>query len=130
MTLALPLLGPLHAGTRLDLQGECNRCGLCCVRDHQGRRVVCEHLRAELPVRPLGHPASSRCAAYEHRRPGAPLPIRLRDGEGVTRLTGWCHKDAWQEDHTIAELGIGRGCSLTLPVAVGQLVDFTPAKGH
>ena len=32
-------------GVRLDLRGECNRCGLCCIQETPAGRVVCEHLR-------------------------------------------------------------------------------------
>lgn len=117
---------PLLPGARLDLVGTCNRCGLCCVADHQGQRLVCEHLRAELPVRPLGVPESSRCQVYEQRRSG--MTIKMLDGEGITRLVARCYTDTWQEDLVIAERGIGKGCSLHIPVSEGQLVKFEPAR--
>lgn len=125
MTLAtLPLL----PGIRIELAGMCNRCGLCCTADHEGKRVVCEYLRAEFPVKPLGTPEASRCRAYEYRSQARPLQIRLLDAQGVARLTAQCFKDTWQEDYVIADRGIGQGCSLTIPVTEGQLVSFTPAR--
>lgn len=122
---------PLIPGVRLELQGACNRCGLCCTAEHEGRRLVCEYLRAELEggaVKPLGAPMASRCRVYEYRHPLRPLHIRLLDARGIARLEGQCHKDAWQEDAVIAERGLGQGCSLTLPVSQGQLVAFTPDR--
>ena len=121
MTWPLPLL----PGVRLDLQGTCNRCGLCCVAEHDGRRVVCEHLDAMLPVRPLGLPEASTCRVYEHRRSG--MQIAMKDAQGNVRLIARCFKNTWQEDHVIADRGNGKGCSLTLPLHQGQLVAFTPA---
>lgn len=113
---------------RLDLRGECNRCGLCCVVEHPTHgTLVCEHLRVTVPVQPLGHPLSTRCGVYAQRVSG--MVIHMRDGAGVGRQLARCFKDTWQEDHVILARGIGRGCSLTLPVAEGQLVAFTPAKG-
>lgn len=121
--MSLPLLP--HA--RLDLQGTCNRCGACCVVEEGGHRLVCEYLKAEVPVQPLGAPMASRCGAYEYRSHLRPIQIRMRDAHGTVRLVGQCFKDTWQEDHAIVERGMGRGCSLTLPVSQGQLVSFEPA---
>lgn len=123
MTLPLPLI---H-GVRLDFQGTCNRCGLCCAVQHEGQRVVCEHLLAEFPVKPLGHPEASRCRAYEYRSPARPLEIRMLDAHGTPKLVGRCFKDTPQEDHAIAP-HLGNGCSLTMPISQGQLVKFEPAK--
>lgn len=109
-------------GVRLDLRGECNRCGLCCVLDMPAGRVVCEHLRAEMPVTSLGIPGASRCAVYE-RRINA-MAIRMLDGHGNVAQMSRCYQNAWQEDHAILARGIGRGCSLTLNVHHGQLVRF------
>lgn len=113
---------------RLDLEGTCNRCGLCCTAEVDGRRLVCEFLRAEWPVKPLGAPEASRCSIYERRQAGQhPLPVRLLDGRGEPRKLAHCFKDTWQEDQVIAERGLGRGCSLRLPVAEGRLMAFTPS---
>ncbi len=119
---------PLIPGARLELQGECNRCGLCCTAEHEGQRVVCEYLVAEIPVQPLGTPMASRCRAYEYRHRLRPLRIRLLDGHGVMRREAQCFKDTWQEDYVIADRGLGKGCSLTLPVHQGALVNFKPAR--
>lgn len=124
LTLALP---PLH-GARLELQGTCNQCGLCCTMEHEGQRLVCEYLDAMVSggrVPPLGTSLASQCRVYESRDRRWPLRIRLKDGAGVVQRTGRCFKDTWQEDQAIAERGIGRGCSLTLPVTEGELVTFT-----
>jgi hypothetical protein len=98
------------------------------VAEVDGRRVVCEYLVAEFPVQPLGTPMASRCRAYEYRHPSRPLEIRMLDAQGAAKLVGRCFKDTWQEDHAIAERGIGKGCSLTLKVHEGQLAAFTPSK--
>lgn len=121
---------PFIPGARLELEGQCNRCGLCCVAEVDGLRLVCEHLRAEVEggqVKPLGTPMASRCNAYEYRSQARPLEIRMLDGQGQARMVARCYKDTWQEDHTIAP-HIGRGCSLTLTVHEGQLVKFQEAK--
>lgn len=119
---------PLVPGARFDFMGTCNRCGLCCTADRDGQRLVCEHLRAEKPVKPLGQPEASRCAVYEYRHQLRPLKIRLLNGSGVAMAEALCFKDTWQEDHVIADRGIGQGCSLTIPIHRGQLVKFEPAK--
>jgi hypothetical protein len=111
-------------GVRLDLRGECNRCGLCCVVETPGGRAVCEHLRAEggpLAVKQLGLPGASRCAVYERRLSG--MAIRMLNGRGEVVQMSQCWKDAWQEDYAIARR-IGQGCSLTIPVHEGQVTKF------
>jgi hypothetical protein len=115
---------------RLELVGACNRCGLCCSIVHEGRRLVCEHLRARLadnriPV--LGMPEASWCGVYEQREDG--MMVSMLDASGTVRLVGPCGKDSAQEDHMILDSGIGKGCSLTLKVHHGQLTAFTPAEG-
>lgn len=113
---------PVIPGARLELVGTCNRCGLCCVTQHEGKRVVCEYLVAEFPVKPLGHPEASRCRAYEYRHPLRPLGIRMLDAQGMVKLVGQCFKDTWQEDQAIAP-HLGQGCSLTLKVHQGHLIE-------
>ncbi len=118
------MLPPLIPHARLELEGTCNRCGACCAMDTaEGKRVVCEYLRAEFPVQPLGTPMASRCGAYEYRSPLRPLQVRMLDAQGTVKLVGQCFKDTWQEDHAIAERGIGKGCSLTLKVHQGVFVE-------
>lgn len=124
--LPLPVL-PQHA--RLELEGECNRCGLCCSIVHEGKRLVCEHLQAVVyggAVRPIGSPEASRCKVYEQRVDG--MTVRMLDASGTVRLVGPCGKDSAQEDHMILDSGIGKGCSLTLKVHRGELTDFRPTK--
>lgn len=118
---------PLIPGARLDLQGTCNQCGLCCTVETPAGRVVCEHLEAYTiggHVKPLGHPLASRCRVYAQRRSG--MQIAMKDGQGTVRLIGRCFKNTWQEDHAIAALGIGQGCSLSLPLSEGHLTHFEP----
>jgi hypothetical protein len=114
---------------RLELEGTCNRCGLCCAVMHEGRRLVCEHLRARvtdnrMPL--LGAPEASWCGVYEQRVDG--MLVRMLDASGTARLVGPCGKDSAQEDHMILETGIGKGCSLTLKIHRGELVNFTPSR--
>lgn len=123
-TLTLPLI----AGARLELEGTCNRCGLCCTAEHKGQRLVCEYLLAEMPPQPLGSPMASKCRVYESRDTRFPLRIMLLDAHGEPQLKAQCFKDAWQEDHVIADRGLGKGCSLTIPVMEAQLVSFTPDR--
>lgn len=118
----LPL--PLIPGARLDLQGTCNQCGLCCTVETPSGRVVCEHLDAYTiggHVKPLGHPLASRCRVYAQRRSG--MQIAMKDGQGNVRLIARCFKNTWQEDQAIVP-HVGRGCSLSIPVMQGQLVKF------
>lgn len=120
---------PLLPGVRLDLEGTCNQCGLCCVLDEGGQRLVCEHLDAVVAgghVLPLGTPMASRCHVYAQRRNG--MQIAMRDASGTVRTISRCFHNTWQEDHAIAERGLGRGCSLTMPVTEGELVAFTPSR--
>jgi hypothetical protein len=120
---------PLVPGARLELQGECNRCGQCCTSDHGGQRLVCEHLRAEIEggrVKPLGTPMASRCRIYAMRWSG--MSIRMKDQHGEVRQLAQCFKDTWQEDYVIADRGIGKGCSLSMRVTEGRLVAFTPDR--
>lgn len=120
MTLPLPLI----PGARLELQGTCNQCGLCCTVETPAGRVVCEHLEAYTiggHVKPLGHPLASRCRVYAQRRSG--MQIAMKDAQGHVRLIGRCFKNTWQEDQAIAPY-VGLGCSLTIPVMEGQLVKF------
>ena len=125
----LPANEPFPMRTRLEFEGTCNRCGLCCTTERDGQRLVCEYLRAEVPILPLGHPQASRCAIYDRRLPDShAIPVRMLDQTGQARTVALCFKDTWQEDHTIAERGLGRGCSLTLKSTEGQLVKFEPAK--
>ena len=116
---------PGHA--RIPMAGTCNRCGLCCtVVGEDGKRLVCEHLVAEFPVKALGAPEASRCRVYEQRVDG--MIVRMLDASGTARLVGPCGKDSAQEDHQILDSGIGNGCSLTVKVHQGQLAAFEPAR--
>ena len=90
---------------------------------HEGRRLICEHLDAQLEngrVKPLGTPEASSCRVYAQRVDG--MTVRMLDANGEARLQGPCGKDSAQEDHMIAQTGLGKGCSLTLAVYQGQFV--------
>lgn len=130
--MSAPLLLDPPTGVRITFRGECNRCGLCCTVEHEGRTLVCQHLRAEKApgwrgviggAQPLGTPMASRCAVYELRTDG--MPILMLDGRGEPRLQGICAKDTWLEDRRQWER-IGQGCSLAVKVFEGQLVKFDP----
>ena len=108
---------------RLPLVGTCNRCGLCCSIEHNGQRLICEHLDAQLDgkrVKPLGTAEASSCRVYAQRVDG--MTVRMLNGRGEAILQGPCGKDSPQEDHMIAQTGLGKGCSLTLAVTQGQFV--------
>lgn len=96
---------------RLALRGNCNRCGLCCVLETPAGRVVCEHLRANSPIQPLGSRMASHCAIYERRQSG--MAIRMLNARGEVAAMSQCFVDTWQEDYAIAQR-IGQGCSYTL----------------
>jgi hypothetical protein len=119
-------------GLRLELQGTCNRCGLCCVMQHEGQQLVCEHLKAVVTkngVQLLGTPDASWCGVYERRVSG--MPIRMRDASGTTRRVLACYHNTWEEDQVIAERGLGKGCSLSVPVVEGTLTKFERSRhGH
>ena len=96
------------------LQGECNRCGLCCsgtVPD--GRSYVCANLEV---VGPLGTPFATRCKVYAERVDGM-LIVGVEPVTGAIVGTGFCYLNSRQEDLAIINKGIGRGCSLTLKEA-------------
>jgi hypothetical protein len=128
--IGLPL--PLVPGARLELQGTCNRCGQCCTAERNGRLHICEHLLAKIEggrVKRLGMPEASLCAIYEQRHAGMPpITVTMKDERGIGRFQAQCFKDTWQEDYVIADRGIGKGCSLTMPVTEGRLVAFTPDR--
>jgi len=85
----------------MRLEGECNRCGLCCVRDG----YVCRNLQIDTV---LGVPGATRCMAYDVRFDG--MPILGRNADGHTRA-GVCRKDSAEEAEIIVQF-IGLGCSL------------------
>ena len=92
------------------LVGACNRCGLFCTGDREGRRIVCEHLAS---LGPLGRPDASRCLLYGARWDG--MPIRMMDeATGAFAVWATCAKDSEIETRVILERGIGQGCSLAV----------------
>lgn len=98
-------------GVRLDLRGECNRCGLCCVQETPEGRVVCEHLRA-VDLGALGTAGASTCTVYEQRVNGMAIRM-LTTGRSEVAVMSRCYQNAWQEDYAIAQR-IGQGCSYTI----------------
>lgn len=86
----------------MQLEGECNRCGLCCTFG----RLRCEYL---VVTAHLGNPGASRCAKYATRYDG--MPIRAVNGHGKVKAHGLCRKDSPEETQVIVQW-IGNGCSL------------------
>jgi len=117
-------------GERIAWRGTCNRCGLCCVTEHEGQRLTCEFLRARIQLREhggpsivmLGQPEASWCGVYDGRVDG--MPIRMLDGHGQARLLGRCGLNSAMEDTVILERGVGRGCSLELERATVPVGEF------
>lgn len=90
----------------MDLIGECNGCGLCCVGGPHSR---CENL---LVLGDLGKPSAGLCAVYGVRYDG--MPIRMVDRDRNTVASVVCHKGCGEEASAIVSKGLGRGCSLRL----------------
>lgn len=86
----------------MKLEGECNRCGLCCTLGP----YRCVHLRA---TDKLGAPGATSCAVYDRRYDG--MPIIGVDAGGRPRVAGVCRKDSPKETAVIVQW-IGKGCSL------------------
>ena len=57
---------------KFSLDGECNRCGICCVERETGAR--CENLEINGAV---GAPMTTRCKVYGERYNG--MPVRMID---------------------------------------------------
>lgn len=92
------------------LSGACNRCGLCCTAESEGRLLVCEFLSWPGTI---GQSWATRCRVYEARVDG--LPIRMLDATtGAFVVDATCAKDSAVEELVIIQRGIGRGCSLTV----------------
>lgn len=87
----------------MKLEGECNRCGLCCIQN--GLR--CIHLAVDSTP---GTASATRCTAYARRYDG--MPIAGVDKDGHVRTIGICRKNSVEETQIIAQF-IGKGCSLT-----------------
>lgn len=86
----------------MKLEGQCNRCGLCCTADG----FTCINLQIDTT---LGEPGATRCMAYDVRFDGMPIVGRNAEGQ---RRTGVCRKDSAEETALIVRF-IGKGCSLT-----------------
>jgi hypothetical protein len=91
----------------VTLEGECNKCGLCCTAQKGGVWLFCTHL---LVAGQLGTEGATRCLAYEHRYDG--MPILMRTADGKEQVFARCHKDSAEETAVIVQKGIGKGCSL------------------
>lgn len=85
----------------MRLEGECNRCGLCCTSDG----YTCINLQIDTT---LGEPGATRCMAYDVRFEGMLITGQNSDGH---RRQGVCRKDSKEETQIILQF-IGKGCSL------------------
>ena len=92
----------------LRLEGECNRCGLCCTVSHRGETLYCHNLQI---TGPLGVPGASFCKAYGIRFSG--MRIMFYDKTGVIKAEGNCAHNDPMEGEVIAPW-IGKGCSLQI----------------
>lgn len=127
----------------LRLEGECNRCGLCCTAETDtGETVYCEHLRfmpvqSLLPGMPaemsLGQPGATHCSIYADRVDG--MPIRMLNAKGEFRIMGNCFTlvgepdaNSPRETQVILSRGVGRGCSLTCTLSLLDLSRWKERK--
>ena len=95
---------------KIQLTGECNFCGLCCVKD--GFRCANLIITGE-----IGDPEATKCAVYDIRYDG--MPIIMIDGNGNSKIGGKCWYRSDRETLEILDSGIGKGCSLTPEVRHG-----------
>lgn len=95
----------------VELTGECNRCGLCCAGQVEGKAWACEHLQLT-PGVPFGAPGASKCRVYERRVNGMEITVYFADGG---RARAQCFKGSPQETEIILP-HIGKGCSLRVGV--------------
>ena len=105
------------------LQGECNRCGLCCAGTWNGRPWRCANLKM---VGPMGEPYATMCEVYTERYDAMPITgVDMETGAVI----GWghCYLNSRTEDLAIIQKGVGKGCSLTLKRAIrplGETQDY------
>lgn len=92
----------------LQLEGECNRCGLCCTASHRGETLYCHNLQR---VAQVGMPNATFCKAYALRRPG--MRILMLDKFGIIKAEGACTHGSAVDNENIAQW-IGKGCSLQI----------------
>jgi len=93
----------------LKLEGQCNRCGLCCtVEVGGGKTLYCHNLQKNTYI---GLPGASTCRMYGQRYPG--MPIMLNDKDDNFYAMGACMHGTSIEPEIIAPW-IGRGCSLRI----------------
>lgn len=59
------------------MTGYCNRCGVCCTLNRNGRVYVCEHL---IRLKPLGEPNATLCSVHGIREHGMPITLKAEDG--------------------------------------------------
>ena len=97
---------------RLVLEGQCNKCGLCCAPIIDGDRWACENLAQ---IATLGQPEATYCRVYASRYDGMPINLVHPDG----RLEpARCTKGTEEESRAIMNSGFARGCSLTAKLTV------------
>lgn len=87
------------------LQGQCNRCGLCCLAEDGSR---CQFLIVSAAP---GEPEATRCKVYRIRYDGMAIKMVRSDGT-MSPAAFHCAKDSAEEETIIIRKGIGRGCSL------------------
>lgn len=92
----------------VTLEGECNKCGLCCAAKKDGQWLFCSNLL----VSSIGMEGGTRCLVYEKRYDG--MPITMTNVDGNIRVFAQCHKDSPEETAKIVQEGIGKGCSLRI----------------
>jgi hypothetical protein len=107
----------------IALVGDCNQCGACCEIESCGMTLRCENLEV---LGSIGQPRASRCRAYQTRYDG--MPIQLYDiRSGRLMRNSVCAKNSRAETEAILSQGIGRGCSLSVTVALTGGAERDPA---
>ena len=100
-------------GTEIDkvmkLEGLCNCCGLCCVRDE----LRCEYLEV---IGEIGQPEATRCRVWPVKYNRMPIRMLNKDGQAVEESV--CYVESLDEKMAILERGIGKGCSLQVKVNI------------
>jgi hypothetical protein len=94
-----------------QLLGTCNRCGLCCTTEQDGKVFLCVHLRKFAWSR-LGAPEATFCAVHATRTPFMTITMKATDGSTVIAFCA--PSGSPEEGAAIVERGFGRGCSLRI----------------